>query len=215
VLASLPARWVNHPSAISDNEYKPRQLATAAHVGMRVPDTLITNDADAVRSFAADVGDLVVKPLTMPSLAEAGGTSMLYTVKLTTADLTDLATVATTAHLFQQWIEPRYAVRVTVIGDAVFPVAIHAHSPAARVDWRSDYAAVSYEVIDCPPSVAEAMGRYLRAMGLRFGAFDFIVDHDERWWALECNSSGQWGWLAETCHLPITEAIVCELLRKD
>jgi hypothetical protein len=174
----------------------------------------VTNDEDAVRAFAA-TADLVLKPLAVPSFDEAGATSMLYTVKLTAHDLVDLASVRATAHLFQQWIEPLYAVRVTMVGNASFPVAIHAHSPAARVDWRSDYAAVSYEAIECPPAVLAAMSRYLEAMGLRFGAFDFNVDHDGGWWFLECNASGQWGWLAEACHLPITEAIVTELLGSD
>lgn len=39
------------------------------------------------------------------------------------------------------------------MGRHVFPVAIHAHSAAAEVDWRSDYDAVTYEVIDCPAEV--------------------------------------------------------------
>lgn len=212
VLSSLLARWVNHPSAISDNEYKPCQLATAVAVGFHIPQTLITNDQDAVREFAAAVGEIILKPLTMGSLDEAGSISSLYTVKLTPADLVDLGSVRVTAHLFQQWIEPQYAVRVTAIGDVLFPVAIHAHSEAARVDWRSDYDAVSYQVTRCPTSVTEAIARYLSVMGLRFGAFDFIVDDHERWWYLETNASGQWGWLAEACDLPMTDVIVAELL---
>lgn len=40
VLASLPARWVNHPPALADAEYKPRQLALAAEVGFATPRTL-------------------------------------------------------------------------------------------------------------------------------------------------------------------------------
>ncbi|MGH3718168.1 MAG: ATP-grasp ribosomal peptide maturase [Pseudonocardiaceae bacterium] len=211
VLASLPARWVNHPCAISDNEYKPRQLATAVAVGFRTPQTLITNDQDAVREFAAATGEIILKPLAMGSLDEAGAISSLYTVKPAPADLADLGSVRVTAHLFQQWIEPQYAVRVTTIGDVLFPVAIHAHSEAARVDWRSDYDAVSYRVTRCPESVTEAIARYLSVMGLRFGAFDFIVDHHDQWWYLETNASGQWGWLAEACDLPMTDAIVAEL----
>jgi hypothetical protein len=211
-LASLPARWVNHPSAISDNEYKPRQLATAVAVGMHVPDTLITNDEDVVRGFASEAGDIILKTLTMASVEEAGAVSAVYTTKLTASDLADLSSVRATAHLFQRWIEPAYAARVTAVGDEMFPVAIHADSPAARVDWRTDYDAVSYQLIDCPGTVEQAIHRYLATMGLRFGAFDFVVDHAERWWFLECNASGQWGWLAEACDLPMTEAIVAELL---
>jgi protein-L-isoaspartate O-methyltransferase len=52
VLASLPALWCNHPSRVADAAYKPVQLARAAEVGLAVPDTLITNEATAVRKFA-------------------------------------------------------------------------------------------------------------------------------------------------------------------
>jgi len=82
------------------------------------------------------------------------------------------------------------------------------------VDWRSDYDAVSCRVTRCPASVTEAIARYLSVMGLRFGAFDFIVDDHDRWWYLETNASGQWGWLAEACDLPMTDAIVAELLAR-
>ena len=180
-----------------------------------MPETLVTNDPNAVREFAAALGDVVMKPLAMPAVQEAGGPSLLYTVKLTRSDLAgDVDSVRSTAHLFQRWIEPKYAARVTVIGSVPFAVAIYARSESARIDWRSDYAAVSYEVIHCPAAVGAAMARYLKVRRLRFGAFDFVVDRNDQWWFLECNSSGQWAWLAEECQLPITEAIVAELLGK-
>jgi hypothetical protein len=67
VLASLPVRWLSHPSALADAEYKPRQLALLRQSGLAIPPTLVTNDPAAVRAFAAVHGDLVVKPLAEPS----------------------------------------------------------------------------------------------------------------------------------------------------
>ncbi|MGH3924292.1 MAG: MvdC/MvdD family ATP grasp protein, partial [Pseudonocardiaceae bacterium] len=51
VLATLP-RWLNHPSDIARVQYKPLQLQSALAVGLTVPPTLLTNAADAARSFA-------------------------------------------------------------------------------------------------------------------------------------------------------------------
>ena len=51
-LASLDVLWVNHPNRAAA-AYKPLQLATAARCGLRVPNTLITNEPAAVRRFAA------------------------------------------------------------------------------------------------------------------------------------------------------------------
>jgi ATP-grasp ribosomal peptide maturase len=212
VLASLPGRWVNHPSALADCEFKPRQLAVGAAAGLRVPATLITNDPGRVSEFADQVGDLVVKPLAEPSVAEAGALTVAYTRRLTSADYQDLAGVQATAHLFQQWVEPRYAVRLTVVGERLFPVAIYPGSPAARVDWRSDYDSLTYEMIACPEPVIQGVRRFMAEFGLVFGAFDFVVEQDTAdWFLLECNAGGQWGWLAERCTLPIAEAIRDEL----
>ncbi|MBB6174189.1 glutathione synthase/RimK-type ligase-like ATP-grasp enzyme [Nocardiopsis mwathae] len=212
VLASLRARWINPPSALADCEYKPRQLAVADAVGLRTPATLITNDAAAVKDFAADVGDLVVKPLAEPSVQEAGGLTVAYCRRMSAADYSDLRGVEATAHQFQEWIDPDYAVRLTVVAGELFPVAIHARSEAARIDWRSDYGSLSYEVIDCHGAVRDGIRLFLEAFGLVFGAFDFVVSPSGDWYLLECNAAGQWGWLAEECDLPIADALAAELI---
>ncbi len=211
ILASLPARWINHPSALADAEYKPRQLAVATELGLSVPPTLITNQAPAVREFAARHGQLVVKPLTDPIVAEADDYTTVWTRLVTQDDLTDLQGVETTAHLFQAWVPKAYEVRITAVGAHVFPVAIIAGTPQAKVDWRSDYDALTYKRIDCPPGLTTRLAQFLDRFGLVYGAFDFAVTDDEHWVFLECNAAGQWGWLAEECDLPIAAAIAAEL----
>ncbi|TDB78947.1 ATP-dependent carboxylate-amine ligase, partial [Micromonospora fluostatini] len=66
LLFALPhARWVNDPHAMTAAEFKPRQLAVAARLGMTVPPTVITNDPQRAREFAgvhADAG-VIYKPL--------------------------------------------------------------------------------------------------------------------------------------------------------
>ncbi|MGI9001101.1 MAG: hypothetical protein ACR2GH_05490 [Pseudonocardia sp.] len=64
-----------------------------------------------------------------------------------------------------------------------------------------------------PAPVRHGVVAYLRTFGLTFGAFDFSVTPDGRWWFLECNPAGQWGWLADETGLPIAEAIADELVR--
>lgn len=139
VLASLSVRWFSHPSAMADAAYKPRQLALLKRAGLAVPPTLITNDADAVRGFAGTFGDLVVKPLAESVVYESGGESVIYTRRVTPAQLESLDGIESTAHLLQQWQPKRYEARVTAVGDQLFPVAIHASSDEPYVDWRSDY----------------------------------------------------------------------------
>jgi hypothetical protein len=79
VLASLPVKWINHPSALADCEYKPWQLNLARAVGLRVPATIVTNAPDEVRRFAAEQGDIIVKTLAEPIIAEAGSQKAIWT----------------------------------------------------------------------------------------------------------------------------------------
>ncbi|MEC3977725.1 hypothetical protein [Amycolatopsis sp. H20-H5] len=214
VLASLPVRWFSHPSALADAAYKPRQLAVLKQAGLAVPPTLVTNDADAVRGFAKEFGELIVKPLAEPVVYESGGEALVYTRRLGHEELDALDGVEVTAHLFQQWQPKRCEVRVTAVGDRLFPVAIHAGSEKSQIDWRSDYDALTYEVIDVPDDIRAGIAHYLEAAGLAFSAFDFVVRQDGSWCALEANAVAAWGWLAEECDLPIAAAIADALTKE-
>ncbi|MGH3683649.1 MAG: hypothetical protein ACRDRU_24865 [Pseudonocardiaceae bacterium] len=214
VLASLPIRWVSHPSALADAAYKPWQLALLKQAGLAVPPTLVTNDADTVRGFAGAFGDLIVKPLAESVVYEAGGEALVYTRRVHASELESLDGVESTAHLFQQWQPKLFEARVTVVGDRLFSVAIHASSEKAQVDWRADYGALRYEVINVPDQVRAGIARYLEVAGLAFSAFDFVIRPDGDWVALEANAIGAWGWLAEECGLPIAAAIADALTKE-
>ncbi|MBV9164224.1 MAG: hypothetical protein JO281_22360 [Pseudonocardiales bacterium] len=115
VLASLPVLWCNHPSRVADAAYKPVQLARAAAAGLAVPDTLITNEPDAVRKFAV-AGATVTKLVGGMAIDEEGVRKNVYTRLLEQEDFTDLHGIEHTTHLFQRWVpkarECRYRHRV-------------------------------------------------------------------------------------------------------
>ncbi|MGH9207791.1 MAG: ATP-grasp domain-containing protein, partial [Acidimicrobiales bacterium] len=134
VLSSLDeVLWVNYPSRESD-ALKPRQLHVARRCGLRVPDSVVTNKPDGVREFARGVGEpLAGKTLAGALLVESGQVQIAYTRRIEPAELDDLAGIDTTLHFFQPFLPKAWEARVTVVGDRVFAVAIHAGSDAARV----------------------------------------------------------------------------------
>lgn len=212
VLATQQWRWIDHPSAVADSAYKPRQLRVAAQCGLKVPRSL-TNVGARAREFAAEVGGaLVYKSLSTGVVTEADEVRIIYTSRLTASDLDDGA-IALCCHLFQEWVPKAVDVRLTVVGGQCFAVAVHAASPEATIDWRCRYDELRYEVWETPGEVCCGVQAYLREFGLTFGAFDFSVTPDGRWWFLECNPAGQWGWIAEETGLPIAEVIAAELVR--
>ncbi len=212
VLSALPCRWVNHPTAMARAEYKPGQLDAARNAGLNIPPTLITNRPDAVRALAAQTaGPLICKPIASPVLIEDGQLKTVYTERLTAADLEDLQGIETTAHLFQAWVDKAYEVRLTVIGRRMFAAAVHAGSPAARIDWRSDYGSLTYTPTQVPDDVVAAVLRMMDILQLRYGAADFVVDPAGKYWFLEVNPCGQWDWIQGETGLPIASAIADDL----
>lgn len=212
ILMSLPVRWVNPPHYAATAGYKPIQLCAAAAAGLAVPPTLITNNARAVRQFARN-RETVTKMLGAPSIHEAGGRRVAYTERLNPQLIADLNGIEHTANQFQQWVDKNYEVRVIVVADKIFPVAIHAHSAAAGVDWRTDYASLSYMEAEPPEAVEIGIQKVMHSLNLYYGAFDFIIDENDRWWFLEVNPGGQYGWLEEQAGIPVTSALADLLVK--
>jgi ATP-grasp ribosomal peptide maturase len=218
VLAALPAvTWANHPNRAADSVYKPLQLATAAACGLRVPPTLVTNSPAAVRRFAAAhalAGGVVQKSFGPNTITEDGRTKVAFTRRLDDAALADLRGINATATQVQRWVNKQSEARVVVVGDQTFTIRITAGSAAARVDWRADYDALSYEWIDTPPEIAHSVNAYMKALGLTYAALDFGIDTTGRFWFYESNSAGQYGWLEAQTGAPITAALA-DLLQRE
>lgn len=216
VLASLPVTWMNHPQRDADHAYKPRQLALAARCGLQVPRTMVTNDAAAVRRFAGSVEHgMVIKALASNILYEDGQRKVGHTHKLTDDDLAELDGVELTAHQFQEWIPKSHEVRLIVVGEELFAVGIHTTDPAALIDWRADYDALTYSTSDVPAGVASGVRAFMTASGLNFSALDFVVTPDGRWVFLESNAGGQYGWLTSTLGTAVSDAIAGLLAQGD
>ncbi|SFC55658.1 ATP-grasp ribosomal peptide maturase [Streptomyces aidingensis] len=204
VLGSLPVRWINHPANDAAANYKPRQLAVAARSGLDVPRTVITSDPEHAREFIGS-GRVIYKGLGGGVLGSEGKRKFLP-VSLVSADEVDDGVTAT-AHLFQENVEKAYEVRLTVIGDRMFPVAIHAGSEAAKLDWRTDYRSLTYKPVELPEEVRKGVRRLMDELNLYFGALDFAVTPDGRWQFFEVNPNGQWHWIAVKAGIPLVEAM--------
>jgi glutathione synthase/RimK-type ligase-like ATP-grasp enzyme len=102
-----------------------------------------------------------------------------------------------------------------VVGDTVFDAAIYT-SPDAKDDWRKHQLyedMVEFRKDTFPDDQKEKCIQYLAALGLRYGAFDFIENPDGENIFLECNPNGQFMWLEHKLGLPISNAIASELVK--
>lgn len=201
VLYGLPGcRYVNHPLRNAEAEHKPLQLAVARRLGLTVPPTLVTNDLGEARRFIGSHRDAIHKVLRWTPYRQ-GGTGLTTWTEPVTADELD-ASVTVVPHLFQARVDKVADLRVVVVGDQVFAVRIDSD----LLDWRKDYSALGYVVVDLPDSLEKALVAYLEQFGLSSGSFDLAVDRAGDFHWLELNPNGQWGWLEDETGLPLTVA---------
>lgn len=206
VLASLPVLWVNHPARAAGAAYKPIQLATASRSGLGVPDTMITNEPSAVRSFVSR-RKTITKLLGASSIYEQGQRKVGFTRLVDETDLADLRGLEVTTHCFQSWVPKSFETRVIVVGETMTAVAIHSGGPSSYIDWRTDYDALSYELIDLPEDVGNGVRRLMDSFGLTYGALDFVVTPDDEWIFLEVNPTGQYGWIEGETGVSLTDQL--------
>ncbi|MER5428119.1 ATP-grasp ribosomal peptide maturase [Streptomyces sp. NPDC002588] len=205
MLRGTGARWMNHPDASLRARHKPWQLRLAQRSGLPVPATLVTSFPQAARDFAERYPDLVVKPVSGAHPQDPP--RAVPTTRVPQG--ADFAAVAYGPTLLQRRIAKRADIRLTAVGERLL-AARKDTAPGADpdvVDVRYAPSTTPWREADVPPRLAEAVRMYLREAELSYGAFDFAEDADGTWWFLECNQSGQFGFVEVDTGQPIARTI--------
>jgi len=180
LLMGLLARWealgvpVYNPPSTEWRNAKPVQLGLLREAGLPVPESVWTNDPEAVRRFGAG-RRVAYKPVM-------GGAA---TRELSEADLSPerLATLAAAPVTFQELL-PGEDVRVYVL-DGEILVALRITSSA--LDFRQHEESI--EKIELPPEVARQCLRAAEVCGLRWTGMDLKRSTDGTLKFLELNAS--------------------------
>ncbi|MFF8696231.1 MvdC/MvdD family ATP grasp protein [Streptomyces sp. NPDC015144] len=201
-LRATGAPWMNHPDAVNRSRYKPWQLHAAHQAGMHIPETIFTTVPDDAERFAA-TGPIIVKsvsgkhpedpPSTLPTCRVEPGA--------------DFAGVAASATCLQQEVAKGADLRLTVVGSRMFPCVIEPND-GTTVDWRWLPAdECSWAIREIPAALQASVQRYMAIAGLVYAAVDFAIDAAGRYWFLEANQGGQFGFVEIATGAPISQAI--------
>jgi len=198
-LAAPDAFWLNPLASRSRSELKPVQLREAVRAGLTVPPTLMSNDPERIRRFLDEFhGRAVYKPFQPAQWEGDEEVALLLTNEVTAADLPEDEILRATPGIFQARVEKAHELRVTVMGGHVVTARLRSQElEATRLDWRAAGAQLRVEPDRLPPAVEEACRRLMRALGIYFGAFDFIVTPEGEHVFLEVNPAGQFLWVEE------------------
>ncbi|MBW1794852.1 MAG: hypothetical protein JRJ38_10545 [Deltaproteobacteria bacterium] len=204
--------WINHPKANDAIENKARQLLIASKLGFEIPETVITNDKnDAIRLAQEHDNYLIAKALYSPLIEEPDEDFFVFTNIINDVDLLREEEMRVSPTIFQQALVPKIDYRVTVVGQRVFAVRIERlNEKPLQTDWRMEKDDLRFLPCNLPPDVDILCQRYVDECDLLFGAID-LVQHEEKFFFLEINPNGEWGWLQKPNNIPIAETL-CDLL---
>lgn len=209
--SSLDAYWINNPIRDEEAHRKVYQLKVAQEVGFEIPTTRITNHPEKAQEFIDRFGpeSTVYKPFTA-TLQAWRETRIVRPDEVSLIDSVRFSPV-----IFQEYVPARVDLRITVMGDDIFPAAIHSQETEYVVDYRMVMDQTRMEPFDLPDEIIERIREYMERLGLVYGAIDMRITPDDRYVFLEINPSGQWIFIEERTGLPLTETFARLLQSRD
>lgn len=194
-------RWMNFPAANALASRKLEQLSKAQQFGLTIPDTIVTQDSEALRAFfSKHKGEVIVKPLGRASVERPDSEmdSIIFTNMVRESDLENLDDLAQCPTLFQSSVRKLSDVRITMVDGDFHSYELTAKDSDGkqRCDIRrNNMADVDYRELFLPQDVTDSLIRLVNHYGLRFAAIDMAVADDGQWYFFEVNPNGQWAWL--------------------
>ena len=151
----LDCPWMNPPDSNDAASRKALQLQVASRLGLRVPDTMMTSDRGEAMAFVERLGlEHVVYKIFSATYQVWRETRRLGADDLPMLDSLRLAPV-----IFQELIPAVADLRVTIVGDQVFAMAIDTSGTSYDVDFRISLAQARTSAATLPPDVEDVAAR--------------------------------------------------------
>jgi len=208
----IDAKWLSEPYSIYRAENKLLQLKLAREIGFNIPKTLVTNSKIQLKKFHEQNNqDIIIKPLGISRIIQDDSMTFLFTNSLRKEHIDSIENFNLTPCLFQNRIEKEVELRITVVGENVFSAGVDSQSNIeTQVDWRK--CQLQFFKYKIPSDIRNKCIEIVKRLNLRFGAIDIIKDVNGNYIFLEINPNGQWAWIETQTQLPISDAIINELI---
>ncbi len=198
---SSRALWVNNILRDAAAAHKPWQLALAKEVGLKIPETLITNSPEEARRFWAEhPGEVVFKAFSASAYAWRE-TRILKPEEEALAEQVRLSPV-----IFQKYVPAAVDLRITAIGPSLFPAEAHSQQGEYKIDVRFNMN-IKYKPHTLDADVERKLLRFMRRLGLEYGAIDMRLTPEGEYVFLEINPAGQFLYVEHAAGIPITAAL--------
>ena len=198
------AKWVNHPVSTYAAENKVYQLKQAHMLGMSIPKTVIGN---CIPKDICNAETYVAKALDTPIFYSNEKAMFTYTSILNGEEIKS-SRLQDAPIIIQKCLFPKLDLRITVVGEKIFPAKIQYCGQMINGDWREKKKeGLTYIPTSIPDELMLKIRQLMSNLGLVFGGLDFALVNGT-YYFIEVNPTGEWEWLIETAGFPIDKAIV-------
>ncbi len=193
-------------SFLNNKVNKMENLCIAKEVGLNIPKTLITNSKKDLLDYFGD-REFIVKPIGEARVYN-DEESEVYTY----TSLVDKESLEEQFHvsLFQEKIEKKYEIRVFVLGDTCYSMAILSQrNESTAVDFRNyDNKTPNRNVpYQLPTEIENGVLNFMKKADLKSGSVDLMVTPDNKYVFLEVNPVGQFGMVSRPCNYNLEKKI--------
>lgn len=201
------AIWVNSPVQTYRAENKMLQLRYADELGFLVPKTVVTN---CKSELIKDCKRYAVKSIDTLFVRNGEEEGFLYTNIITGHEINN-SELKQAPIVVQELINPKIDLRITIIGNTVYPVKIIKDGNGVEDDWRKEKDDVKFVPTTISKELEDKCVGLVNKLGLKYGAIDMALNND-KYYFIEINPTGEWAWLVESSGLNIYKDIVNVLI---
>jgi hypothetical protein len=206
----IDALWINDPILDDAASKKVFQLKIAGETGFKIPQTCITNNLTTVKKFVKSLsGKKIIYKSFLATKDAWRETRVLREEEIACLDHVKFAPV-----IFQEFIPAIVDLRITVIGKQIFCIAVDTSKSDYEYDYRMQLENAVIKPHSLPPNLKVLIRKFMKRLGLVYGAIDMRLTPDGQYYFLEINTAGEWQFLEEKTTLKITDYFVNFMIRK-
>jgi ATP-GRASP peptide maturase of grasp-with-spasm system len=188
----------------------------AKELGIKVPNYIVTNNRNDLKSFLLREKSVITKPINEVNAFVIGDNSFALYTEVVDASTVDSLPTNFFPSLFQTFIKKKYEIRTFYINGEFYSSAIFSSSNAkTEVDFRKyDHGNPNRTVpYHLPQNVSTILDGLMRDLGLTTGSIDLIKSFNNEYYFLEVNPDGHFGMISKPCNYYI-EKEIAKLLKR-
>lgn len=197
-IESVDVYSLGKPSVYRRLDSKEEQLKVADKIGLKIPETCLTNNPEEARKFILKHQNVVAKMQTGFAIYEDGVENVVFTNVVSEDRLEELDSLLYCPMQFQKMIKKKKELRVTIVGRDVYAFEVDSQQfEDSKVDWRKDGVNLIDKWVrtELPADVEEKLLELLDVYNVDYGAIDIIVSPEDEYFFIEINAAGEFFWL--------------------